>query len=84
VLKLAECFGVHRHTISAYLEQHGIARRGGRPSFTQADLPDLVELYNQGQSCVAVADRYCVDPATVMRWLKRAGAQLRPRQGGIR
>ncbi|MDW3219005.1 MAG: helix-turn-helix domain-containing protein [Acidimicrobiales bacterium] len=75
---------MHHHTISKHLEARAIPRRGGKPSFTEADLPALIEQYQAGDSCATIADRYGVNHATVMRWLKKAGIQMRPRRGGIR
>lgn len=82
VKQLAARFEVHVHTVSKHLKARGIPRRGGRPSFTDADLPHLIAQYQAGDSCATIANRYSVDPATVMRWLRRAGVKMRPRRGG--
>lgn len=76
---LAVEFKIDRHTVSAHLERHGIARRVQEQKLTDRQLPEVIDLYASGWSLVRVGDHFGVNAETVRRALLSAGAVLRPK-----
>ena len=78
---LAAEFEVNRHTVSAHLERHGVARRGQKQKLTDEQVPEAIDLYASGWSLVRVGEHFDVNAETVRRALRAAGIVLRPKGG---
>jgi DNA invertase Pin-like site-specific DNA recombinase len=76
---LAAEFQVNRHTVSAHLERHGIARHGQKQKLTADQVPAAIDLYASGSSLVRVGEHFDVNAETVRRALRAAGIVLRPK-----
>jgi transposase len=81
VHQLTKQFQVHRSTVVAHLERHGIPRRASTRKLSDDDVPQAAKLYEQGWSLVRLGEHYSVDDETVRRALQRLGVKLRPRRG---
>jgi hypothetical protein len=81
VLQLTRDFRIHRTTVLAYLERHGIPRRANTRKLTDAQVAEAGVLYGQGWSLIRLGEHFGVDDETVRRSLRRIGVQLRPRRG---
>lgn len=81
VLMLAEEFGIHRTTVTAHLERHGVPRRACVRRLTDADVQEAACHYVAGESLLDVGRRYGVDPATIAREFRNAGVEIRARRG---
>jgi len=79
--QLAVEYGVHRRTVAAHLQRHGVARRVIVSKMTPADIDAAAHRYQVGESLAAIAETFQVNPATVGRNLKQAGVALRLRRG---
>ncbi|MHB1008163.1 MAG: helix-turn-helix domain-containing protein [Propionibacteriaceae bacterium] len=82
VKEIAATFGIHRQTvreiaIAAGLDPHP---RGLHPE----DVGRAETLYRSGWSLARIGEELGVNASTVMNVLKRAGVEMRPRQGGPR
>ena len=75
VYELATKFDVHRLTVSAILERHGIPRR--MQSLTSDQIEDAVNRYRSGQSLSEVGEQLSCSPETVRRALNRIGEPMR-------
>ena len=80
IRSLAHDFAIHKHTVSAHLERHGIPRRVSVRKLGPSDRSEAVRLYGSGLSLESVATRLGVNASTVTRELHRAGVVLRPRR----
>ena len=83
VRSLVELFGIHRTTVLARLERHGVSRRRTVCKLTGADVTEAAALYASGLSLAAIGERFKVEGATVGNALRRSGVQLRPRRGWV-
>ena len=79
VHRLAERFGIHRITVTALLQRHGVELR--RVGLTPDEIRAAARLYRQGWSCARLGARFSVDPATVWRALRAAGVAMRSSTG---
>ena len=75
--ELSGKFQVHRTTVMAHLDRHGVPRRGQQRKLTGQQVIQASQLYRSGWSLVKIGDHFQVDAATVRRALRRAGFQLR-------
>lgn len=79
---LAQDFQVHRGTVAAHLDRHGVTnRRGG---LAPEQIEEAARLYADGWSLARIATRFDVYPTSVYYWLRKSGVTLRPRQGWTR
>ncbi len=76
---LAQDFQVHRGTVAAHLDRHGVTNRRGGLDPGQID--EAIRLYNDGWSLARIAESFAVYPTSVYYWLRKKGVTLRPRQG---
>ena len=76
VKDLAKQFGIHRLTVTAHLQRHGVKlhQNGLAPDEVQA----AARLYRQGWSLMKLGAKYGVDSTTVWRALRAAGVVMRP------
>jgi hypothetical protein len=81
VRTLTAQYGIHRTTVMAHLERHGVTRRPNRRKLTDRMVAEATQLYNEGWSTVQLGRRFHVDDETVRRALRRVGVVLRPRRG---
>jgi len=72
---LARKFGVHRLTVTAYLQRHGVEPRQVGPA--PEDITTAALLYGQGWSLARLGERYSVDSTTIWRALRAAGVEMR-------
>jgi transposase len=75
VKELSQLFGIHRVTVTALLQRHGVEMR--RAGLALAEIPAVTHLYGQGWSCARLGERFGVDAATVWRALRAAGVTTR-------
>lgn len=78
VSELARQFRVHRTTVMAQLDRHGVPRRPQLRKLTDEQVQAAAAMYCAGNSTVAVGDHFDVDAATVQRALKKVGVEMRP------
>jgi len=76
---LAAEFQINRHTVSAHLERHGIARRVQKQKLTDQQVAAVIDLYASGWSLVRVGEHFDVNAETVRRALLAAGIVPRPK-----
>ena len=81
VRETVACFGLHRTTVLALLERHGVPRRPHVRKLTDRQLERGAEMYAAGQSLKTVGMALQVDAETVRKAFIRAGVELRPRPG---
>ena len=74
--QLAEQFRVNRHTVSAVLERHGMARR--RRSLSAEEIAIGAQLYNEGCSLAKIGKRLITEAGTVHDALRKVGISMRP------
>jgi DNA-binding transcriptional ArsR family regulator len=79
VYELADQFGIRRATVAEHLKRHGVTMR--YQSSTQADVDDMVRLYQAGLSLVAVGERLDFAARTVLRHIQLRGVQTRDFHG---
>jgi hypothetical protein len=75
IKELAGTFGVHRVTVSALLQRHGVERR--QVGLTDEQTAEACRLYPEGWSLARLGERYDVDDMTVRRYLLLAGVVMR-------
>jgi lambda repressor-like predicted transcriptional regulator len=76
VKDLAQRFGIHRATVTALLQRHGVELR--KLGLAPTEIPTAADLYRQGWSLVQLGARFGVDSSTVWRALRDAGVTMRP------
>lgn len=76
VRELADVLGVHRVTVSRWLDRQGIRRRSR--ALCEEDVAIAVGLYDEGLPLHAVGSALGVSGNTVRRALLNGGAHLRP------
>lgn len=79
VYELAMKHGVHRATVSEVLRRNGIAMR--RQSPTEAQVNEMVRLYQEGLSLQRVGDRLGFNASTVLNKLRARGITTRDSHG---
>lgn len=72
---LAVRWGLHRTTVAGHLRRGDVRLR--RQGVSDADLDEAARLYEEGWSCLRLADRYDCAGETVRQGLIQAGVQLR-------
>ena len=77
--KLAREFGVHRRTVRAILDRHGIERR--QRVLTATQIEEAIRLYQQGLSLAEVGRRYGVEHSTIRKHLITRGIARRDTHG---
>jgi transposase len=77
VKELAQQFGIHRTTVTALLQRHGVELRhsGLEPAEVQA----AANLYRQGWTLARLGETFGADSTTIWRVLRAAGVKMRPR-----
>jgi DNA-binding transcriptional regulator LsrR (DeoR family) len=75
IKELATRYGVHRVTVRALLQRHGVERR--QVGLTDAQAAEACRLYPEGWSLARLAKRYDVHDMTVRRYLLLAGVVMR-------
>ena len=81
ISRLAAEFGVHRTTVAAHLDRHGVPRHHDRTEWDDGDLEHAAEMYAAGLSLADVAAVFEIDAQTVANRFRRAGRPIRPRRG---
>jgi hypothetical protein len=79
VKELAQRFGVHRVTVTALLQRHGVELR--RSGLVPEVIPVVARMYSQGWSCARLGELFGADASTVWRALHAAGVKMRPSNG---
>ena len=79
--QLADKFGVHRTTVAAHLDRHGVPRHHDRTEWDDGDLEHAAEMYAAGLSLADLAAVFEIDAQTVANRFRRAGRPIRPRRG---
>ena len=79
---LAVEFDVHRTTVAAHLDRHGVPRHSEQTAWDDEILRQAAELYTTGLSLADVAHHLGIDAQTVTNRFRRAGVPARPRRGG--
>jgi hypothetical protein len=76
VKELAQQFGIHRTTVTALLQRHGVELRhsGLEPTEVQA----AANLYRQGWTLARLGEMLGADSTTIWRMLRAAGVKMRP------
>jgi hypothetical protein len=74
-LVLAGKHSIHRTTVLALLERHGVSRRGRVATATH--LERAAALYASGRSCASIARELQVSPETIRQALLRIGVAMR-------
>ena len=80
--QIVERFGIHRTTVLAHLERHGVPRRPETRKLSEQQIADAAQLYESGLSTVKVGAIYGVDAETIRKAFIRADVKLRARRGG--
>lgn len=78
---LAAEFGVHRHTITKHLRDHGVQTVN---RFSEADSQTAIDLYAQGWSLARIGERLGRDHTVIRNALERARVQRRDTHGRVR
>ncbi|MFT3855102.1 MAG: hypothetical protein QM733_20560 [Ilumatobacteraceae bacterium] len=73
---MATAYNIHRKTVSAILERHGVDRRYNL--LRQEQLDQAAELYRSGQSLAKIAQTMGVSTKTIHTALRDAGVPMRP------
>ncbi len=86
VSELSVRYRVHRTTVVAHLDRHGIPRRGQEGKLTHEQVTEASRLYGSGWPLIRIGEHFHVDANTVRRVLRKVGVQLRRpgRPGSIR
>jgi uncharacterized protein (DUF433 family) len=79
VIELADQYGVHRTTVSAWIDRLAIPTRK-RGLHTDL-LPTVIEQYQAGRSLAKLGEVYGCDSETIRTALKKAGVERRRRRG---
>lgn len=79
MLQLAKEFSVHRRTVRAVLDRHGVERRQRVLTTTQID--EAICLYQSGLSLAEVGNRYGVEHSTIRKHLIARGIARRDTHG---
>jgi hypothetical protein len=77
--ELAVEFQIHRRTVAAHLERHGVPRRAHVQRLDDEQITEAIRLYVSGLSLVRVSQHFDVNAETVRRALLQAGIRLRPK-----
>ena len=77
--QLAKEFGLHRRTVRAVLDRHGIERRQHILTATQID--EAIRLYQRGASLAEVGCRFGVEHSTIRKHLISRGIARRDTHG---
>ncbi len=81
--QLVARFKVHSTTVLAHLEPNGVPRRPTGPKRSDEDVVDAADLYRDELLLAAVGHRFRVDPGTVVKAVRKAGVQIRPRRDWV-
>ena len=79
VAALAEQFVINRTTVIAHMRREAVPKRD--PVLHADKLQHAIRLYESGVSTLAIAQQLGLRPSTVWAALRRAGVQLRRRNG---
>ena len=77
--QLAIEFGLHRRTVRAILDRHGVERR--QRVLTTSQIDEAVRLYQQGASLADVGPRFGVEDSTIRKHLIARGISRRDTHG---
>jgi hypothetical protein len=81
VPELVVRFQIHRTTVFAHLERHGVQGRRNRRKLTDQQVAEAAELYTAGWSTAKIGHKYNVSAETALQTLRKAGVPIRPRPG---
>jgi hypothetical protein len=81
VQDLTKSYRVHRTTVLAILERHGVDRRPLIRKMSDPQVKQAAGLYATGLSLACVAERLGVNAATIRRELQKASIPIRARRG---
>jgi transposase-like protein len=81
VRDLATQYEIHRSTVVAHLERHGISRRPNVRKLSDEQIEEAAQLYESGLSLEKVGALLDVNATTMRDWLNKAGVTIRPRRG---
>ncbi len=82
---ISEALGLTKGTVRSVLSRHGVALRpkggggGHRHGHTASSAQEAVSLYLSGASCEDVAAAFNTDAGSVLRWVRAAGGEVRPK-----
>lgn len=79
MLQLAKEFSVHRRTVRAILDRHGVERR--QRVMTASEIDEAIRLYQHGLSLAKVGNRYGVEHSTIRKHLITRGIPRRDKHG---
>jgi DNA-binding CsgD family transcriptional regulator len=82
VYELAAEFDVNRRTVAARLKRTGVGMRRSTPG--EAQIAEMVRLYESGFSLAKVAEQVGVSTSTVLNYVRRNGVECRDTQGRSR
>ena len=77
--QLAKEFGLHRRTVRAILDRHGVERR--QRALTASQINEAVRLYQRGASLTEVGRRFGVEHSTIRKHLIARGIARRDTHG---
>jgi hypothetical protein len=77
--ELAIRFNVNPSTVQKHVRGHGLPRRSPRLGPTRIE--ESIQLYLAGDSLATLGKRYGIGKDAVARALRKAGIELRPRNG---
>jgi lambda repressor-like predicted transcriptional regulator len=77
--QLAKEFGLHRRTVRAILDRHGVERR--QRVLTTSQIDEAVRLYQQGASLAEVGCSFGVEHSTIRKHLIVRGISRRDTHG---
>ena len=77
--QLAKDFGLHRRTVRAILDRHGVERR--QRILTTSQIDEAVRMYQQGASLAVVGRRFGVEHSTIRKHLVARGIPRRNTHG---
>ena len=75
-------FDINRATVSSHLRHARIPIRGAGLDEEQAG--ETARLYEAGWSSCRLAEQFAVSADTILKVVRRAGVEIRPRRGGPR
>ena len=81
ITQLAAEYAIHRTTVAAHLDRHGVPRHCEETAWNDESLGQAAERYATGSSLADVADQFGIDAQTVADRFRRAGIPVRPRRG---
>ncbi len=79
--ELARRYEVHKTTVIRHLDRQAVTRRRVVPKMTDHSVGQAAASYAEGASLAAVAEQFGIHERTLAREFRRAGVQIRQRNG---